>query len=237
MLIKDKKYIFNIALGIAGCPLVTGTEDNSTEGRACNLFYDIAYQELINDGRYGDLTQINIPLVKVPTERFDNGFVYNNDGFGRVYKYIYDYPTDCITLYDVLVPMKNTGNYQRLKHNDDYLVRYFPNLKKSAIAFHRDYEQEGFPLLAEYSCQVDNFTYVNAGLITALTHRLAYYLCLNLRKDANQAAQLLKIAESLAKSAKLNSLNESNIEDPKFIPDSIAVRFGGTKFITDRRIN
>lgn len=187
--------IANLALGhLAIGKTIASLTENSSEARACNLFFDISREATLRDFPWPFASKIEtLGLVEsAPNSEWD---------------YSYRYPSDCLMFHRILSGSRNDSRQTR--------VPYKISQDSTGKLIFTDAEDA----VCEYTVNADNPGMYAPDFSIALSYRLAAFIAPRLMGGDNfkMGIQAMQLYEATISRAKASALNE---EQPDELPDS-----------------
>lgn len=199
MLTENKTTICNKALSFIGEEPINSLSDNSTrQARACNSYFDLALHKTLEEGHWSFMT-VEEPLQKI-----------NYPEYSEEQKYVYAIPNNCA----LVTRIYKRYNRKNLMEQADWDFRFIEELKRTVIVCNRDNvdsfgtKSKDEEVICEYVRASENFSNYPAVFIESLVACLAYFICMDITKDASKTSSMLQLYERLKQKALQKNFNE-----------------------------
>ena len=184
--------------------LIASLEDRSKEAKQCKLFYAQARDEVLEEYPWPWAMRRNIPLA----------LISENTDAGAQYKYTYSYPSDCLMI------KRLVANGCQDVATSPFSISIADNLTSNII------ETDVENAVLTYIAKVTNPIVFKNMFITALSYKIAAYICMPLTSSTELMLSLGQFYQATLADASIASMNEQgNKKSPD--PDFLDIRSSG----------
>lgn len=226
---ETKTTICNKALSLCGEDPINSIADNSDKAaRVCKLHFDTTFRKVLEEGQWPEFS-CEEPLEKVE-------YPY----YSEQQKYVYKIPEKC----QKIIRIYKAYNRKNMHTPEDWDFRYIPALKGKYIVCNADnttdnpdfvitddttkqevLDSKQNQLICEYVRLIEDFSFVSAKFIEALSAALAAAICMDITKNEQRFQALTGLYTQLKEDALMNKLNEEG-EDKMIWQDPITASRG-----------
>lgn len=226
---ETKTTICNRALSLCGEDPINSIDDNSDKAaRVCKLHFDTTFRKVLEEGQWPEFS-CEEPLEKVE-------YPY----YSEQQKYVYKIPEKC----QKIIRIYKAYNRKNMPTPEDWDFRYIPALKGKYIVCNSDnttdnpdfvitddttkqevLDSKQNQLICEYVRLIEDFSFVSAKFIEALSAALAAAICMDITKNEQRFQTLTGLYTQLKGDALMNKLNEEG-EDKMIWQDPITASRG-----------
>ena len=226
---ETKTTICNRALSLCGEDPINSIDDNSDKAaRVCKLHFDTTFRKVLEEGQWPEFS-CEEPLEKVE-------YPY----YSEQQKYVYKIPEKC----QKIIRIYKAYNRKNMPTPEDWDFRYIPALKGKYIVCNADnttdnpdfvitddttkqevLDSKQNQLICEYVRLIEDFSFVSAKFIEALSAALAAAICMDITKNEQRFQSLTGLYTQLKEDALMNKLNEEG-EDKMIWQDPITASRG-----------
>ena len=228
-MLENKTTICNRALSLIGEDPINSIEDNNDKAaRVCKAHFDNTFRKVLEEGQWPEFS-CEEPLEKVE-------YPY----YSEQQKYVYKIPEKCIKI----IRIYKNYNRKMVPTPEDWDFRYIPDLKGKYIICNADNTAENpdfvitddttaqevldskqNQLVCEYVRLIEDFSFVSAKFIEALSAALAASICMDITKNEQRFQMMQQLYTHFKEDALMSKLNEEG-QDKMFWIDPITASRG-----------
>lgn len=218
--------IYNMALGHVGVAPCVYTSESTSQGNACNQFWNAAIRDTLRAAPWDFATSVYSLVQSSYT-------IINN------WAYAYVYPTDCLKIWKLYVPVGSSsivGTFPSI-YPGSQTVSLWNGYNLRPIKYNVRWDNStglrviltnASQAIIEYSSGIIDPAQFDAAFVKAASLCLATYICTPLVNDDNKAASVGKLyANAISDAMRLNA-EEGNTDENAEVSAFIDARGGST---------
>ena len=205
----SQSSVYNMALGHIGVAPVTSITEASSAATVCNMFWDAAVRDTLRSASW-DFATTFVTLTQSSTYTILNNWAY-----------AYEYPSDCIKLWDVISPDARDRVRGITYKSAKFQVRY-DSINNSKVIL-----TDVADAIAEYTVPVSDVSLFDSTFIKVCSLMLASYICTPLVNDDQKTAAMIKLFNNALSDAQRLNDDESNMDKNDMSSAFLDARGGG----------